>query len=457
MAAEYLGASSVIEDDVGSTPLVTPFALPGSGENRLIVLVVHISTGVSAPAPEDFTCSYGGVAITLDGTGVGESQAGFVGAVMYTEAMTDTDLSIAYTGGGTAALMAQAYVFDGVDPDFTLTLLSDSTTGQEFDLTGPTVAEEGDLAFTVAFERSVQPQLELANTGYTELTGVEEDGGGNKHFRAAWSATATGAQTLEWSHLSSGVIVAAAFTAVAACVDEFNCDCETPSPYKTLAELRTTFLEGVGYAAQAANPPPGMANLARMYLNAAQEFLWNRYKEARTERFFSWTMTPDVRYYGVADNDNCCTLPFDPRKVTWVGVQDLNGTWYQLHEGINPELYTRVQTSPGYPHRYEIRSCIEIFPAPQAAYTLHVKGQFGLGAFTADADRTTMDDDAVVWLAIGMYREDRGMNGAARWKNMALQRVMDITAGQHGTARFIPNPGKPLPPATPPRFLPLEE
>lgn len=237
---------------------------------------------------------------------------------------------------------------------------------------------------------------------------------------------------------------------------EVNCDCEDVSPYKTLAELRTDFMIGAGYAAQAANPPPGMAVLIRFWLNQAQDLLWLRYKEARGLRMFKWTMVPGLRFYGIDQSDDgttdgsgLCALKLDPKKVNWVGFEDLNASWVQLFEGIPPEFYTRLQTTPGWPSRYEIRSCIEIFPAPQAAYTLWIKGVFDKTQIVADGDRTSMDDSAVLWMALGMFKKDADMKAAA------LQRIKDIVAGQHNTARFVPAPGLPLPPLTPPKFLPL--
>jgi hypothetical protein len=235
----------------------------------------------------------------------------------------------------------------------------------------------------------------------------------------------------------------------------FNCDCTEVSPYKTLLQLRADFLMGIGMATQAAAPPPGMASLATFYLNQAQNFLIDAYKQVTLERFFRWTMVPNQRYYGIADGNDACADVLDPLKVTWVGFEDLNLTWVQLIEGIPPEFYTRVSTAPGWPSHYEIRQCIEVFPAPQAAYTLWVKANASKAAFAADGDHPTMDESAVLFMAVGMYREDTNKPGAARWKGMAIDRIKAIVAGQHNTARFVPKPGGLLPPMTPPIFLPL--
>lgn len=237
---------------------------------------------------------------------------------------------------------------------------------------------------------------------------------------------------------------------------EFNCDCEEVSPWRQLSALRTDMYIGMGYAAQAANPPPGMADLVSFYLRTAQSFLWRRYMDSRCERFFAWTMVPGLRYYGIAEGvDACFGFALDRLKISWVGFEDLNKTWVQLIEGIPPEFYTRAQTTTGWPSHYEIRQCLEIFPAPQAAYTLWVKGDFGLAPLASPTDRTTIDDEAVLWMALGLMKEAYGKPDYATFKGMALQRIKDIVTGQHGTARFVPNPNGSLSPMTPPRFLPL--
>lgn len=235
---------------------------------------------------------------------------------------------------------------------------------------------------------------------------------------------------------------------------EFNCDCETVSSYATLAELRVRMAIQCGYAAQAANLPAGMVAELNEYLFSAQRQLYYKFRAQRTERFFSWTMTPGLRYYGLDAAEGACTLQLDPLGITWVGFEDLNLAWYRLIEGIDPVYYTRANINFGWPTRYEIRSCIEIFPAPQAAYTLWIKGDIGLAPFVADADRTTFDDEAVLLYAIANWKSAKGKSDAERAMNQATARLSDLTARKHKTARYVPSTYVQNP-ATPPRFLPL--
>lgn len=236
---------------------------------------------------------------------------------------------------------------------------------------------------------------------------------------------------------------------------QFNCDCETVSPYDTLLNVRKKMLIRLGYPNQVLNPPPGMALLIDQYLRDAQAELFRQLQRAalRTERFFRWTMKPGVRFYNLASEEESCVM-LDPYKITWVGFEDLNRAWYRLDAGIRPEYYTRANTSPGWPTCYEIRSCIEIFPAPQAAYTLWIKGDFGLAVLEDDTDRFTIDDIAVYLLALGNMKADRGAKDAQIVLTQAANYVKGLVAGTHGTRRYVPRSQMDNP-LTPPRFLPL--
>ena len=237
---------------------------------------------------------------------------------------------------------------------------------------------------------------------------------------------------------------------------EFNCDCTLVSPYASLATLETRMLIRLGYPNQTASPPPGMLALIDEFLRDAQRQIYRQVQRAalRTERFFRWTMVPGLRYYGLAAAEGGCSLELDPYKVTWVGFEDLNKAWYRLEHGIPPEYYTRANINFGWPTRYEIRSCIEIFPAPQAAYTLQIKGDIGLAPLVAGTDLCTIDDEAVFLLALGMAKVHYGQKDAQAIMRQAANYIAATVGASHGTARYVPRTSIDNP-MTPPRFLPL--
>lgn len=250
----------------------------------------------------------------------------------------------------------------------------------------------------------------------------------------------------------------AAFTILAtalpdAATTSFNCECEDEAGMSTLAELRRRLLVRLGYSAQADNPPPGTADLLNDFLLSAQTFLYNKFTGLRTERFYRWTMQEGVRFYDLDANEDECAKRMDAYKITWVGVEDLNGWWGPLIKGIPPEFYTTVNYN-GLPQRYEIRQCIEVWPPPSAGYTLRIKAHFGLQPFTSDADRTTIDSELVFLWALANAKNHYGQGDAKDIATQANTLLGNLTAGMHQTARYVPGV-RPMPAATPPIFLPL--
>lgn len=223
---------------------------------------------------------------------------------------------------------------------------------------------------------------------------------------------------------------------VAATSVVYNCDCDDTTGNRTLKQLRDDLMRRLGFGAQVNNPPPGMADLLNSFLVQAQEFLYRRYDVLRTERLYTWPLQQGVRFYDVDANAETCTKRLDPRKVTWVGVER-DDQWYPLVCGISPTLYSSNPT--GWPTRYEIRQCIEVWPAPDdTAGSLVVKGHFGLEAFAADTDKTTIDDQLVFALALANakahYRQPDANNYVAQMETM----MRNLVAGSHHTRRYVP-------------------
>lgn len=218
----------------------------------------------------------------------------------------------------------------------------------------------------------------------------------------------------------------------------FNCACDEGFYNNaTLAELRSDVMIRLGYAAQVSNPPPGMAILINNFLQRAQAFLYRRYRPLQTERIYRWTMTVGERFYGIRDNIDDCVKKLEPNRISWVGLTDLNGAWLPLRNGIPPEFYTTSMYN-GIPSHFEIRQCIEVFPAPDEAYTLRVKGQFGLMRFTEDTDPCTVDSELLFMWALANAKNHYGQPDAADVAAQAQTYLRDLIAESHGTRRYVP-------------------
>lgn len=232
---------------------------------------------------------------------------------------------------------------------------------------------------------------------------------------------------------------------------ELNCDCDDDYPSVTLADLRKYLMVRLGFAAMLASPPPGMTDLLNSFAQEAQALLYRRYPVLRTRRWFTWNMTGGTRFYDFDANSDACAKKLNPGKVAWVGVSQGDDVWRQLVNGIDPTMYSsRIQSIPQF---YDIRQCIEVWPAPSDdTWRLRIKGDFGLGDFALDSDKTTLDPDAIKLLALANAKSHYGQPDAANYATQLTTYIGDLTAETHGTRRYIP--GTPnLPNAIPPKLV----
>lgn len=277
----------------------------------------------------------------------------------------------------------------------------------------------------------------------------------------------------------------------------------------TLGSLRAKLNLRLGFGANAI-PSPGHNELLNEFLADAQEQAYWRYEGLRTERWWGWQTNPGQRFYDVPID---CTKALEFRKITWAGVADglravtlwddsaalslgqfivptiyrdfdyevtvagttgaveptwptvdgatvVDGTvtftarakpqaqWYPLTAGIPPQEYTR-DTVRMRPTRYELREYLEVFPAPDKAYVVWLKGHMGLRRFTQDADTTTIDARAVLLLALANAKAHYGQPDANNYVQQFEVLIRKYTAGTHGTRRYVPGDRRPPEPAKP--------
>lgn len=222
----------------------------------------------------------------------------------------------------------------------------------------------------------------------------------------------------------------------------YNCECDDEYPRTTLAEMRKRLLRRLGFAAQANNPPPGMAELLNDFITSAQELLFRRYSVLRRERFYTWNLVAGTRFYDLDANADECTKRLDPRMISWAGLSQGDGNWRPLYSGIDPVMYT--SRGPGIPSHYEVRQCIELWPAPvDATWQLRMKGQFGLMPLVADGDFTTVDPEALFLLALANAKAHYGQPDAGNYASQLSTYVRDLIRGDHLTRRYIPGTSDP--------------
>lgn len=316
-----------------------------------------------------------------------------------------------------------------------------------------------DLTWTNTLDNPTSYHLYKAVSGGS-FTDVSNLPGSTTEFQDTGLSASTEYQYYVEAVYSDGTTTTSAivtlFTPSSGISATFNCNCQEPANpnAQTLAQLRNRMAIRCGYGAQVANLAPGVVATLNEYLLNAQNQLYRQHDEIWSQRMYAWQMEIGQRYYGFAqDESDCRTL--DPLNISWVGFEDLNQAWYSLISGIDPVLYTRAQISTGWPTHYEIRACIEIFPAPKAQYTLWIKGRFPPDPFTEDDDLATIDSEAIYLLACGMYKSAYAQPDASQLLTQADNYTKYIVAKMHGTRRYVPRTGiKHV--LTPPNFLPVD-
>lgn len=153
--------------------------------------------------------------------------------------------------------------------------------------------------------------------------------------------------------------------------------------YRTLGELRSELARRLGFGAQGS---AGInSGLLDSFLQGAQ---------AQVYAQFDWRhlITNDEITTGVGQTlydwaDDC-----DPTRVRDVAV--LDAVWMPMREGISFAMRSTAD-SRSIPARYERFAQMEVWPEPDAVYTIRRYYVARCGRFTQDNDRASLDDNLI--------------------------------------------------------------
>lgn len=172
--------------------------------------------------------------------------------------------------------------------------------------------------------------------------------------------------------------------------------------------------------------------MVNSFIRDTQDQLYQQYKELRTERWWTIECIPGANLYDVPlDLDQY----LDFRRITWAGILD-GVQWTPLISGIDPVIYT--STSLSKPAYYRLTGVIEIFPAPDRAYTIKMRGHLGLKWLNGDNDLLTVNSRAVFLHALSNAKAHYRQPDAGNYMQQAQSYVRQLVAGSHGTRRYIP-------------------
>lgn len=125
----------------------------------------------------------------------------------------------------------------------------------------------------------------------------------------------------------------------------------------------------------------------------------------------------------------------DPRSIQEVVL--LDGTiWGPMCYGIDPMLFNI--DGQQRPTHYEVREYIEVFPEPEKAYTLYVKGHIMPRPFTADDHFASVDPAVLFNLALATAKAHYGQGDARLYMDRYRELIGDDNAEQTQKKRYIP-------------------
>lgn len=133
-----------------------------------------------------------------------------------------------------------------------------------------------------------------------------------------------------------------------------------------------------------------------------------------------------------------CRKLLNENKIEAVFISDSPGRWRKLRNGIDPS-WLDEPVIESIPTHYEIRQCIELYPAPQAGIRLMVKGGFHLLPLDVDTDTVTIDKNLVFARAVANVKASRGHPDAGNYVAQGDKHMQNIVANMHHGNRYIPS------------------
>lgn len=218
---------------------------------------------------------------------------------------------------------------------------------------------------------------------------------------------------------------------------------------RTLSDLRTELRNRLGFGAVSANSAP-MTAMLNSFLQAAQEDIYWNYSWDDLKAYWDLITVAGTKLYAypTTTEEGLAGLVMEPRRMEGIWLI-YNSAWMPLAEGIPPAYYTfPTQT---YPTRFQRRQggaasptpFIELWPTPNAVYTVPVYGYMALQSFVNDADTATMDDRLIFLHALGHAKAHYKQSDASAYMGEWKARSSRLKAANHATKRYLARPNRP--------------
>lgn len=204
--------------------------------------------------------------------------------------------------------------------------------------------------------------------------------------------------------------------------------------YRTLGTLRGIVSARCGFGAQGASIGANATLLNSFLQNAQYQLYWMQ----------DWKKLTKWEDKAIGLDQYLVDYPTlaNPERILAIAVNIGGGSdlWRPLDEGIRIEHYNTQDTN-NYPLRFERYEQIEIWPKCDGSRTLRIWYVKNLGAFTADNDEATIDDELILLHATAAAKSHYRQPDAGTWGTQLDNLLARIRAKTFGTRRFHP-PGR---------------
>lgn len=200
--------------------------------------------------------------------------------------------------------------------------------------------------------------------------------------------------------------------------------------YKTLGELRSNLAVRLGFGA--AGSSGVNAPILDMFLQNAQDQLYAQFDWRHLVKYDEKVTETGSFLYDWATDCN-------QDRILDIAIHD-GSRFVPMKEGISWAM--RSDDSQTIPMRYERFQQMEIWPIPDAAYTMRRYYVQSLGRFTQDNDRASLDDDLIFLHALANakahYRHPDAQTYSSQLTAM-MDKLKERSRGKHVHRRDDPD------------------
>lgn len=235
----------------------------------------------------------------------------------------------------------------------------------------------------------------------------------------------------------STAIVRVTVAAPVECPLPENCDCDCGYPKQTAGELIDNMAIAMGYSSQLARLPESFVKQALYHLNLAQTLVVSDISEIENDRYFSWDVEPGEFMFCPTDTREDCKGILQAARITEVYVVRNCSEITRLKKGI-PFVMKGGGNPRSLPSRYEVRSCIEIWPKPEEKLRLVAKGTLAASKIV-NRDTVIMVNPTLLELrAIAWMKASKQHADANNYMGQYQALLGEMAADGHEDKRYIP-------------------